>query len=90
MRLGEARTRLATEPARAERPEHFLESMVAARDAEGRPFSDDVIFGNLMTMLLAGEDTTAYTLVWAVHSARRPPGSAFVPRLTRSQRRRVA
>jgi len=67
VRLDEARTRLANEPARAERPEHFLESMIAARDAEGRPFSDDVIFGNLMTMLLAGEDTTAYTLVWAVH-----------------------
>jgi len=67
VRLDEARTRLANEPARAEQPEHFLESMIAARDAEGRPFSDDVIFGNLMTMLLAGEDTTAYTLVWAVH-----------------------
>ena len=38
-----------------------------ARDDEGRQFSDDVIFGNLMTMLLAGEDTTAYTLGWAVH-----------------------
>jgi hypothetical protein len=41
--------------------------MVAARDTEGRPFPDDVIFGNLITMLLAGEDTTAYTLGWAVH-----------------------
>ena len=41
--------------------------MIAARDADGRPFPDDVIFGNAMTMLLAGEDTTAYTLAWAVH-----------------------
>ena len=41
--------------------------MLSARDDEGQPFSDDVIFGNLMTMLLAGEDTTAYTLGWAVH-----------------------
>jgi cytochrome P450 len=61
------RTRLAAEPGRAEQPSNFLEAMVSARDDEGRPFSDDVIFGNLMTMLLAGEDTTAYALGWVVH-----------------------
>jgi cytochrome P450 len=49
--------------------------MVSARDGEGRPFSDDMIFGNLMTMLLAGEDTTAYTLGWAVHQLCDSPES---------------
>jgi cytochrome P450 len=58
---------LGAEPARAERPENFLESMIAARDADGRSYSDAIILGNAMTMLLAGEDTTAYTLAWAVH-----------------------
>lgn len=66
-RIAEARARLAADPARAQHPANFLESMIAARDAEGRPFSDAIIFGNAMTMLLAGEDTTANTLVWAVH-----------------------
>ena len=61
------RARLAAEPGRAEKPSNFLEAMLSARDDEGQPFSNDVIFGNLMTMLLAGEDTTAYTLGWAVH-----------------------
>jgi cytochrome P450/nitrite reductase/ring-hydroxylating ferredoxin subunit len=61
------RARVAAEPGRAEKPSNFLEAMLSARDDEGRPFSDDVIFGNLMTMLLAGEDTTAYALGWAVH-----------------------
>jgi cytochrome P450 len=61
------RARLAAEPGRAEKPSNFLEAMLSARDDQGRPFSDDVIFGNLMTMLLAGEDTTAYSLGWAVH-----------------------
>src|SRR5262249_422268 len=42
---------------------------------EGRPFSEDVIFGNLMTMLLAGEDTTAYTLGWALHELCESPES---------------
>jgi cytochrome P450 len=41
--------------------------MLSARDETGRPFADEVMFGNLLTMLLAGEDTTAYTLGWAVH-----------------------
>src|SRR5262249_20829837 len=75
-RLDETRARLANDPARAARPEHFLESMIAARDAGGRPFSNEVIFGNLMTMLLAGEDTTAYTLVWAVHHVCDAPAVA--------------
>ncbi|HSO35838.1 MAG TPA: cytochrome P450 [Labilithrix sp.] len=62
-----ARTRLAADPAIALAPTNFLEAMLVARDTEGRPFSDDVIFGNALTMLLAGEDTTAYTIAWAVH-----------------------
>jgi cytochrome P450/nitrite reductase/ring-hydroxylating ferredoxin subunit len=66
-RIADARERLRADPSRAEHPANFLESMIASRDVEGRPFSDEVIFGNAMTMLLAGEDTTAYTLVWAVH-----------------------
>ncbi len=53
------RARLAAEPGRAEKPSNFLESMLSARDDEGRHFSDDVIFGNLMALLVAGEDTTA-------------------------------
>jgi cytochrome P450/nitrite reductase/ring-hydroxylating ferredoxin subunit len=65
--LEEARGRLAADPTRAAHPENFLESMIVSRDAEGRPFDDEIIFGNLLTMLLAGEDTTAYTLAWAVH-----------------------
>src|SRR5580704_13090566 len=71
------RARLATEPGRAEQPSNFLEAMLSARDDEGRPFSDDVIFGNLMTMLLAGEDTTAYTLGWAVHQLCDSPESVM-------------
>jgi cytochrome P450/nitrite reductase/ring-hydroxylating ferredoxin subunit len=77
VRLAEARARLANDPSRAEHPENFLESMIAARDAEGRPFPDDVIFGNAMTMMLAGEDTTAYTLAWAVHHLCDAPNAAL-------------
>lgn len=66
-RIAETRTALASDPERAQRPSNFLEAMIVARDAQGRPFSDEVIIGNGLTMLLGGEDTTAYTLAWAVH-----------------------
>ena len=72
--VGETRALLAAEPGRAERPANFLEAMLVARDENDKPFSDDVVFGNAMTMLLAGEDTTAYTLAWAVHELLEAPG----------------
>ena len=62
-----ARARLDEDPARAEKPTNFIEAMLVARDGAGEPFAEPVIFGNLMTMLLAGEDTTANSLAWAVH-----------------------
>jgi cytochrome P450 len=65
--VDEARGRLEADPDRAHKPSNFLEAMLAAVDEQGRPFADDVIISNLMTMLLAGEDTTANTLAWAVH-----------------------
>ena len=74
--VGETRARLATEPERAARPGNFLEAMLVARDENGEPFSDDVILGNSLTMLLAGEDTTAYTLAWAVHELLEAPREA--------------
>jgi cytochrome P450 len=61
----EARGRLAATPEAV--AGNFLEAMLLARDESGAPFSDETIFGNAMTMLLAGEDTTASTLAWAVH-----------------------
>jgi cytochrome P450 len=41
--------------------------MVMAVDEHGEPFSDATIMSNLITMLIAGEDTTAFTLAWAIH-----------------------
>jgi cytochrome P450/nitrite reductase/ring-hydroxylating ferredoxin subunit len=73
--VGEARTRLAADPSRAAHPANFLEAMLAMRDDAGQPFSNEVIFGNLVTMLLAGEDTTAFTLAWAVHQMCESPES---------------
>lgn len=66
-RVEASRARFAADPSRMDAPTNFLEAMLVARDSEGQPFPEDVVFGNALTMLLAGEDTTAYTLAWAVH-----------------------
>ena len=65
--LSDVRARLKAEPDRANKPSNFIEAMLTSVDEDGKPFSDDVIMSNLITMLLAGEDTTAFTLAWAVH-----------------------
>jgi len=65
--IAEARARLAAMPEETRQPKNFLEAMILAKDDEGRPFSDEIIYGNTLTMLLAGEDTTANSLAWAVH-----------------------
>ena len=65
--LAEARARLKTELEPTQKSSNFLEAMVTARDENGKPFSDDVIISNLLTMLIAGEDTTAFAVAWAIH-----------------------
>jgi cytochrome P450/nitrite reductase/ring-hydroxylating ferredoxin subunit len=65
--VSETRARLSERPRTNGDANDFLEAMLLARDEEGRPFPDEAIHGNMLTMLLAGEDTTAYTLSWAAH-----------------------
>jgi cytochrome P450 len=59
-----ARARLAADPALRTRPENMLDALVAARDEPGSGFTDEDVSGNVMTVLAAGEDTTANTLAW--------------------------
>lgn len=61
-----ARQRLQDDPARRERPTDLLEAMLAARDADGSALTEEEVAGNVLTVLLAGEDTTANTLGWAI------------------------
>src|SRR5471032_1491118 len=68
-----ARARMAADPARRERPVNLLEAMIAAADEGGSGVDDIAVAGNVMTMLLAGEDTTANTLAWMLYLLRRHP-----------------
>jgi len=62
-----ARDRMAANPALAVSPTNLLEAMLAARDAGGGKLSEAEVAGNVFTMLLAGEDTTANTLAWSLY-----------------------
>ena len=61
------RERIAANPAIAEQPTNLLEVMLTARDANGAMLSEAEVAGNVFTILLAGEDTTANTLAWTLY-----------------------
>ncbi len=75
--IADARARLAADPARRERPPNLLEAMIVAADAgdsgQADAIGDREVAGNVLTMLLAGEDTTANTLAWMIHLLHRHP-----------------
>lgn len=47
-------------------PSNFLQALLAASDS-GKPVSNKEIIGNVLTMLIAGEDTTAHSLAWIIY-----------------------
>lgn len=53
--------------------EDILSMLVAARDADGNPMSDDELRDQLMTLLIAGHETTATAISWAVERLVRHP-----------------
>lgn len=71
--IAQARARIAADPTLREAPRNLIEAMVAARDAPGSTLDDRDVAGNVLTMLLAGEDTTANTLAWMIHLLSRHP-----------------
>lgn len=65
--IHETRQRLASQPGITIKPDNFLEALLLACDEKGNNLSDAEIQGNIITLLLAGEDTTAHTLAWLLY-----------------------
>jgi cytochrome P450 len=65
--IADARRRLAASPALAANPTNFLEAMLVAQTHGDASLSDDELFANVFTMLIAGEDTTASMIAWILH-----------------------
>lgn len=51
----------------------ILSMLLAARDEQGKPLSDAELRDELMTLLMAGHETTATALSWALHWVLRNP-----------------
>lgn len=67
-----ARERLAADPALKVNPPSVIESILVAAE-EDENFSDEEVRGNLLTLLMAGEDTTAHTLTWMIYLLSQEP-----------------
>lgn len=64
--IADCRERMGVDPSLFEQPSNFLEAIIAAQaTTDGADFTDDDIYANVLTLLLAGEDTTANTIAWA-------------------------
>ena len=85
--IAAARERLAADATLREQPRNLLEAMIVAADQGDSGVSDDDVAGNVLTMLLAGEDTTANTLAWMIDLLARNPEALA---LARDEVQRVA
>jgi len=71
--IAKARERLARDPSLRTSPDNLIEAMLVEREAPGTSLTDRDLAGNVLTMLLAGEDTTANTLAWLIYLASSHP-----------------
>ena len=71
--VAQARERLKAQPELRENPGNLLEAMIAAADQPDSGMDDKQVAGNVLTMLLAGEDTTANTLAWLCYLLAETP-----------------
>ena len=78
--IANTRKLLAEQPQLRDRPANLIQALVAARDREGSGLTDMDVSGNVLTMLLAGEDTTANTLAWMIWLLHRNPAAAAAAR----------
>jgi cytochrome P450 len=53
--------------------EDILSLLMAARDEEGQPLSDESLLTQVMNLIGAGHETTAGALAWALHAIHRDP-----------------
>jgi cytochrome P450 len=72
--IAQARRAMAADPALREAPQNLLQALLAAN--EQARLSETELHGNVMTLLLAGEDTTSNTIAWAMHLLAQSPETA--------------
>jgi cytochrome P450 len=71
--IANARTTLKENPALKDKPQNLLQAMLVAADTPDSGVDDNAVAGNVSTMLLAGEDTTANTIAWVLYLLKQNP-----------------
>jgi cytochrome P450 family 110 len=71
-----ARRRASSEGSR----DDILSMLLLARDEKGEPLSDAALRDEMMTLLLAGHETTAASIAWAMHQLAQHPEVAQAAR----------
>ncbi|UGQ48223.1 cytochrome P450 [Massilia endophytica] len=71
--VAEARNAMAADPGLRSAPQNLLQAMIAATEQPDSGLGDEAVVGNVITMLLGGEDTTASVLGWMIWLLSRNP-----------------
>nr|GEW91147.1 isoflavone 2'-hydroxylase-like [Tanacetum cinerariifolium] len=56
------------------KPKTFIDAMLSLQESEPEYYTDDIIKGNILTLPLAGTDTSAVTIEWAISLLLNHPG----------------
>jgi cytochrome P450 len=78
--IAQARRELAQDPQLRQRPATLIHALVAASEDGADGLTEEDVSGNVLTMLLAGEDTTAHTLAWLFWLLYRHPEATRLAR----------
>ncbi len=72
-RIEETRAEMKTNPQLKKEPENLLQGLIAAGEDDEAGLTDQEIYGNTVGVMLAGEDTTAYTMAWMIYELIQHP-----------------
>ncbi len=71
--IKDAKQRLTNNSDLHENPSNFLEALLIESEKEDTVFDEKTLYGNVIAMLLAGEDTTSNTLSWTLYYLAQHP-----------------
>lgn len=77
---------LIAEARDSEARDDILGLLVGARDEDGQPMDHDDIRDQLLLLVVAGHETTAVSIAWALYALHRPENAAVLGRLRQELR----